>query len=115
LEQDVWSDEEGYETDSTDPTTVSDSAWLLADNDHSPEYYRQLAEDFYETENAQEDYKSWDNRPAGPHRRTVVPVSVHLSTYSAEPTACRFCKYIEKDPKEMYRTVHTGLLYSFFD
>jgi len=54
---DVWSDDEaGYETDLTDPTDVADSAWLLADNDHPPEYYLQLAEDFDETEDAREDY-----------------------------------------------------------
>jgi len=54
---DVWSDDEAdYETDLTDPTDVADSAWLLADNDHPPEYYLQLAEDFNETEDAREDY-----------------------------------------------------------
>jgi hypothetical protein len=56
FEQDVWSDEEDDETNLTDPTAIADSAWLLADNDHSPEYYRRLAEDFDETEDAKEDY-----------------------------------------------------------
>ena len=54
---DVWSDDEaGYETDLTDPTDVADSTWLLADDDHPPEYYLQLAEDFDEMEDAKEDY-----------------------------------------------------------
>jgi len=54
---DVGSDDEaGCETDLTDPIDVADSAWLLADNDHPPEYYLQLAEDFDETEDAKEDY-----------------------------------------------------------
>jgi len=57
-QDDVWSeDEEGYETDFTDPTTIADAAWLFADDDRPPEYYIQLAEDFDETEDTKEDYK----------------------------------------------------------
>ena len=54
---DVWSDDvAGNETDLTVPTDVADSAWLLADNDHLPEYYLRLAKDFDGTEDAKEDY-----------------------------------------------------------
>ena len=54
---DVWSDDEvGYETDLTNPTDIANSAWLLADDDHPPEYYLQLAEDFNKTEDTKEDY-----------------------------------------------------------
>lgn len=57
-EGDFWSEDEvGYETDLTDPIDIADSAWLLADNDHPPEYYLRLAEEFDETEDAKEDYK----------------------------------------------------------
>ena len=56
---DVWSDDDaGYETDLTDPTDVAESAWLLEDDDHPPEYYLRLAEDFDETEDAKEDYSA---------------------------------------------------------
>ena len=48
-------DEAGYETDLTDPADIAGSALLLADNDHPREYCVRLADDFQETEDANED------------------------------------------------------------
>ena len=54
---DIWSDNEvGYETDLTNLIDIANSAWLFVDDDHLPEYYLQLTEDFNKTEDIKEDY-----------------------------------------------------------
>jgi len=58
-QDDVWSDDEAsYETDFTDAADIADLSWLFASNDHPPEYYLRLAENFDETEDAREDYSA---------------------------------------------------------
>jgi len=116
-QDDVWSDDDaGYETDFTDPMAIADSAWLLADDDRPPEYYIQLAEGFDETEDAKEDYKPSTTALLDRiEEQWFLEVDSSLSTCSVGLTACRFCRYIRKDPHEAYQTVYAGLLFSFFD
>jgi hypothetical protein len=64
---DSKTDEASYSTDLTDVDTGSDDdgddqAWLLADEDHPPEYYLEQLNTFDEAEYAKEDYKPSSTR-----------------------------------------------------
>ena len=63
---DSKTDEASSSTDLTDVDTGSDDdddrAWLLADEDHPPEYYLEQLNTFDEAEYAKEDYKPSSTR-----------------------------------------------------
>ncbi|KAJ9656079.1 hypothetical protein H2201_008651 [Coniosporium apollinis] len=96
----------GHETDLTDADTdadgdegVTNRAWLLADQDHPPEYYLKQLEEFDDSEFTKEDYAAGST----------------LLLDRIEEQWCQYCTYIGIDPEKTYRIVSIKLLYSFFD
>ncbi|KAF2415628.1 hypothetical protein EJ08DRAFT_673832 [Tothia fuscella] len=95
-------DDLAYETDATEVTGDNedgepvDSAWLLGDNDHPPEYYLRQLDELDETEYTEQDYSDGST----------------LLLNRIEEQWRQYCEYIRKDPNslgtywKLYRLVY---------
>ncbi|KAF1814282.1 hypothetical protein P152DRAFT_465179 [Eremomyces bilateralis CBS 781.70] len=88
-------DTSGYDSDEG---LNKGSAWLLEGNEHPPEYYNQLLDDFDDSEYTKEDYSD----------------GTTLLLDRSEAQWYQYCAYIGKDPKKMYQTISINVLHNFF-
>ncbi|KAF1809568.1 C2H2 finger domain protein [Eremomyces bilateralis CBS 781.70] len=75
-----------------------ESAWLLEGNEHPPEYYNQLLDNFDDSEYTKEDYSDG--------------TTVLLDRSEAQWN--QYCAYTGKDPKKMYQAISINVLHNFF-
>jgi hypothetical protein len=116
----VFDDEEAYDTDATEEhiTAKNDDddnpAWLLADNEHPPDYYIQGFEHFDETEYTQEDYSRGTTRLLDRSEQQWNQL-VPDQSFQILLTFVRFCAYTRRDPQKDLQNITLNIIHGFFD